>query len=181
MGYRRHRRSSSRDESPERSSGSRSKASIEPRDDATAGGGDATSSSGTHHRSSSSRHHHRSHRSQQHSEGRPRRRRERPEWLKLILRAQRQFVGAILMTVGLCLSRGAQLVSAMLLGPRAQPVEERPREQPSGSGDPVPSAAPSTSTTVATRSYGQASNYRMTNDGFTPNQNRAIVPPEDLD
>uniref|UniRef100_A0A182ILF9 Uncharacterized protein n=1 Tax=Anopheles atroparvus TaxID=41427 RepID=A0A182ILF9_ANOAO len=178
MGFRRRHRSRSREESPEWT-GSRSALS----DDATVGGGDPTSSSGTH-RSSSSRHHHhhRSHHRQQHSEpGRPRRRRERPEWLKLILRAQRQFVGAILMTVGLCLSRGAQLVSAMLLGPRAQPVEERPRDQPSGSGDPAPTTAPSTSTTVATRSYALASNSRATNEAYTVPYSRAIVPPEDLD
>uniref|UniRef100_A0A0E4G8N6 Uncharacterized protein n=2 Tax=gambiae species complex TaxID=44542 RepID=A0A0E4G8N6_ANOGA len=178
MGYRRRHRSRSRDDSPERSSGSRSTEALQQQN-VTAGEGDHETSGN---RTSSSRHHHRSSRHHQHSD-RPRRRRERPEWLKMILRAQRQFVWAILMTVGLCLKRGAQLVSDMLLGaPVAAPVEGRPQPGPSGmdrSGYAAGGA--SSSTAVATRGSSTLVRSASFDDPATVPNRRAIVPPEDLD
>uniref|UniRef100_A0A182T1C9 Uncharacterized protein n=1 Tax=Anopheles maculatus TaxID=74869 RepID=A0A182T1C9_9DIPT len=176
MGYRRRHRSRSRDGSPERIS-SRSTEAGSPYNSTASGDADETSA----HRSSSSRHHHKSQRHHQHSD-RPRRRRERPEWLKMILRAQRQFVWAILMTVGVCLKRGAQFVSDMLLGaPVAAPLENRPQSSPGGGDRSGYTGATSSSTAVATR--GQTGLQRSSSlDDQLPSPNRrAIVPPEDLD
>uniref|UniRef100_A0A182LSH4 Uncharacterized protein n=1 Tax=Anopheles culicifacies TaxID=139723 RepID=A0A182LSH4_9DIPT len=176
MGYRRRHRSRSRDGSPERSS-SRPTDSSTQQYNVTSGEGDETSG----HRTSSSRHHHRSQRHHHHSE-RPRRRRERPEWLKMILRAQRQFVWAILMTVGLCLKRGAQFVSDMLLGaPTAAPIENRPQPGPSGADRASYSGERSSSSAVATRAYTELQRSASLDDDLPPPNRRAIVAPEELD
>uniref|UniRef100_A0A182RQA5 Uncharacterized protein n=1 Tax=Anopheles funestus TaxID=62324 RepID=A0A182RQA5_ANOFN len=177
MGYRRRHRSRSRDGSPERNSSRATDPSTLQQYNVTTGEGDETSG----HRTSSSRHQHRSQRHHHHSE-RPRRRRERPEWLKMILRAQRQFVWAILMTVGLCLKRGAQLVSDMLLGaPVAEPVENRPQPGPSGGDRSSYSGGSSNSTAVATRGQSGLQRSSSLDDELPLSNRRAIVPPEDLD